>query len=81
MKKPPPLREKIRQYLFETNLSSEARIAFNRTFENTVGSTSVQKAFAAAKKAVEDLPKEKRFRTTDSEDSVDNADADAELIV
>lgn len=78
MKKSPSLREKIRQYLFETELSDEAWTAFRQAFDAN-RRISLQKAFVAAKKAVEELLKDKHLSTNSNhnpEDSVDKIEPD-----
>lgn len=61
--KPQPLRETVRQYPSREGLSNEATQLFTRTFQEQSKASSAQKAFAAAKKAVDNLPKERRYRS------------------
>lgn len=50
------LRDKVRE--FERTLTGEAAKVFRETYNETAKSTTVKKAFSAAKKAVDKLPRQ-----------------------
>lgn len=56
------LRDKVRAYPGDQNLSNEATSVFNNTFKEQFKTIGAQPGFAAAKMAVEAIPKDRRYR-------------------
>lgn len=57
-----PLRDKVRAYPGDEDLSNEATRLFFQTFKETSKAMGAQPGFVAAKRAVEALPKDRRYR-------------------
>lgn len=73
-----PLRETVRQYPKKERLSNKATALFNATFKEESKSVSAKKAFTAAKKAVDGLPKAERYKSAEEIEAEESEQDEAE---